>query len=385
MTSSDVPRILRVIPSLDPAYGGPPVSATNSVVAALELGIPTDVVVTVRDEAVSRSAQATERMRRAGARVYTFEVWPEIASRWAPSPALMRWIRRSLANYDVIHVHSVWTLPSLYALAIRRHPGQAFVLTPHEALTDFDQRVGLNVQVKRRLRDLVLRSIDQVIFSSELEQRDSHAGALGVASSVIYHPVPSDREPRRDRRVPPGSVRELTLGYLGRLHPKKNVGLLIQAAGAIGCKLIIAGDAEPSYVKQLTLTAESQADPSRIQFIGFLDRSQHQSFYDSIDLAAMPSQYECFGMSAAEALIAGVPVLVSESTGVAELITRHGGGIVIRPERGDIIRAITSLYSSPDVLSTMFRESAIVAKHLSPYNHAVALRDLYRSALSRVR
>ena len=51
-----------------------------------------------------------------------------------------------------------------------------------------------------------------------------------------------------------------------------------------------------------------------------------------LDVLAMPSEYESFGLSAAEAMLHGVPVLVSERTGIAEVIARHGGGRITRPD-----------------------------------------------------
>ena len=67
----------------------------------------------------------------------------------------------------------------------------------------------------------------------------------------------------------------------------------------------------------------------RVKWLGFLDEAGKERFFQDIDLLAMPSAFESFGMAAAEAVTAGRPVLVSDGTGISEVVRNFGCGWVV--------------------------------------------------------
>jgi glycosyltransferase involved in cell wall biosynthesis len=113
----------------------------------------------------------------------------------------------------------------------------------------------------------------------------------------------------------------LRIGFLGRLHPKKNLDVLIRAVrrASNDARLLVAGEGPSGYTANLKgLVAELEME-DRIEWLGFTEGSSKWHFIDQIDVLAMPSQYECFGMAAAEAIARGTPIIVSQHTGMAEL------------------------------------------------------------------
>jgi glycosyltransferase involved in cell wall biosynthesis len=137
-----------------------------------------------------------------------------------------------------------------------------------------------------------------------------------------------------------------TFGYLGRLHPKKNIELCIRATALLpNIRLIIAGDGPPQYKSDLKRLAEATGVASRVDFLGWIQQRQKRSFFDAIDGLLLVSEFECFGVAAAEALAAGVPIIVSQTTGVTEVVERYGCGVIAECSVPSVANAMQALLS----------------------------------------
>ncbi len=169
------------------------------------------------------------------------------------------------------------------------------------------------------------------------------------------------------------------MGYLGRLHPKKNVSTLIEAGSRLDddVSLVIAGRGDAAYERALTAQAERLL-PGRAKFIGWVSGDDKTRFLSDIDVLAMPSEYECFGVAAVEALAAGTPVIVSDRVGVADIVREHGGGRVVPADHESLAAAIQALLDDRSVLASMAakaRDSALA--HASFSAHGAKLASAY--------
>jgi glycosyltransferase involved in cell wall biosynthesis len=122
---------------------------------------------------------------------------------------------------------------------------------------------------------------------------------------------------------------------LSRLHPKKNIELLLEVfltlakrRAAFDWRLVIAGDGEAAYVDSLKRLVRQKDGEQRVLFAGWLDGAERASALRSAALLALPSHQENFGLAAAEALACGVPVVVSEHVNLAPDIEKYGAGWV---------------------------------------------------------
>ena len=107
----------------------------------------------------------------------------------------------------------------------------------------------------------------------------------------------------------------LRLGFLGRLHQKKSLSLLIKAPpkGDTNISLTIVGiDPEEEALKT---KANALGITDRINWLGFV--RDKEAFFEQIDILVMPSEYECSGMAANEAI-------ASYKTGIDEIIKTTG-------------------------------------------------------------
>lgn len=114
--------------------------------------------------------------------------------------------------------------------------------------------------------------------------------------------------------------------YVGRLVYEKGIQNLISAMPKIlqgynDTKLVIAG--KGGMLDELRAQANRMGLGNKVYFTGYLNSKQVQKMYKCADIAVFPSTYEPFGIVALEAMLAGIPTVVSDIGGLNEIVT-HG-------------------------------------------------------------
>ncbi len=381
-------RVLTLVSSLDPERGGTQTGATNMAVATLRAGVDHVVVAGGNAPARKRALPLTERLESEGAEVKQFPSlpWPpERPDRWGLSLPLVGWVAARVAKFDLLHIHGAWGLALLSGLGAARLRRTPIVVTPHESFTAFDiddSRSDARRRQKLGLKRRYLRAARMFIVQSELEAGASMPQSDRDRLRVVPYPVFDDRRPVPELR-PRGGESGLRVGFLGRIHEKKNLDLLIDAVAAMPghVRLIVAGEGYGDIPERMKARAERAGLGSRVEWLGFVSGGQRDRFFDGLDLLAMPSAFESFGMSAAEAMLHGVPVLVSERTGVAEVIRRHGGGVIAPAAAEAVVEKLTELDRERDSLTGIGAEGqAGVLADLSSSTIGGQLRSAYEAA-----
>jgi glycosyltransferase involved in cell wall biosynthesis len=350
-------RVLRVIDSLDPRVGGPAVAALNSAISASRAGVRCDIAVVVRpgDAEAPWWREVVRRCRDEGIVLSGFPVFaPRLSPRhYDPSAALVWWLlRRGRPRYDIVHADAPWTGACALASTIAAVGGTRLVITPHAVFMPFDlSRGGIRMRMAKRAGARAYgRAADLIVCSSPLEMRDAQSAGLPTAKLTwIYHAVVDEQvstvPPQRPARGPSG----LRVGYLGRLHPVKNVAMLIDAVGRLDGRvsLVIAGRGEATLEDTLRRQAERLL-PSRADFVGWMSGDDKLRFLADVDVLVMPSEYECFGVAAMEALATGTPVIVSDRVGVADIVRARRAGQVASATVESITDALRRYLDDPE-------------------------------------
>jgi glycosyltransferase involved in cell wall biosynthesis len=329
-------------------------------------------VATVDEGAAA--AEAVRRLRESGAVVHSFGASPVASAiRLGISGSLVLWLFRNAGRFEVIHLHGALRASSLAGLIAGRLRGVPVILTPHESLTEHDIRKSRPLKriAKRLVRRLYLRHLTAIVFAAQMELIDSLSGT-GTRAVVIAHPVELPSVVARRRA--PGPLR---IGFLGRFDPKKNLELLLHSLPS-HAELVVAGSGRTEVVARMHAIADRAGAGERVRWLGFIGEDQKAEFFDQIDILAMPSRYECFGMAAAEALAFGVPVVVASATGIAPIVRRYDCGYVVEPEE-ESLRTVLSQEAHLTAKAARAREAAAI--ELAPERHAQALADLYHEIL----
>lgn len=347
-------KILHVTGGLEPELGGTTIAVLNYVAVTAMTDVQSHLLVPIDDDNPALAADLREKIRRTGSEITLVpraRIFKGRASRWGISFGLARWLSRHAREFDVIVMHGGWMFSSVAALAAGRLAGKPCVLIPHESLSDFDvNRKGSAVRIaaKTLLKLIYGRYCGLFLFTSNVEAANSFPKGSTAKSSVFPLPLFGDRVaslPRR-RGADAGAFR---VGFLGRLHEKKNVNILLESLALLPelFSLTIGGDGPVQMRRSLEVLAGNLGIGDRVVWKGFVPETEKDAFFESIDVLVMPSDFESFGIVAAEAMIRGVPAIVSPSTGAAEIIDRHGGGIVVPAEAKAIAAALSSLIKDP--------------------------------------
>jgi glycogen(starch) synthase len=142
------------------------------------------------------------------------------------------------------------------------------------------------------------------------------------------------------------------LVFAGRLVHEKGLQELIKALPLLrdelpGVRLVVAGTGRQLADQQDRAARYGVSD--LIDWVGFLDATELAGLLAAADLVVVPSLYEPFGMVALEAQLAGTPVAVSDTGGLAELVEPGVTGLRFTPESpAAIAAAVRDVVADPD-------------------------------------
>lgn len=234
-------------------------------------------------------------------------------------------------GFDVIHAHD-W-LVTYAAKSLKNAYDIPIVATIHA--TEAGRNSGIHDETQRYINDtewLLTYEATEVIVNSNYMKNEIQRlfglpfDKINVIPNGINLSNFTGIERDYDFRRQYAMDNEKIILYVGRLVYEKGVQHLIAAMPKIlsnyhDVKLIIAG--RGGMMDELRAEASNLGLNDKIYFTGYLNSKQVQKMYKCADVAVFPSTYEPFGIVALEAMLAGVPTVVSDVGGLDEIVT-HG-------------------------------------------------------------
>lgn len=258
----------------------------------------------------------------AGVDVYRAPVLAEIG-RGKVSTAFVGLAARLARQSSVINLHAPMLEAGLIARRVRGVPVVTtyhidLFLPPSPRFTAVSRLVNAAAvdAVDRAARAAVKRSAAAVVNSLDQAQGSKLWPVLQRAS---LHPIPSPCADRTGGRPAYRDGDGMHVGFLGRIVEEKGIEYLVRGFrrhAAPDDRLLIGGDytnvAGGSNIDRIR--AEIAGDP-RIRVLGLLRGHQINDFYASLDVFALPSISESFGIVQAEAMMCGVPSVTTDFPG----------------------------------------------------------------------
>jgi glycosyltransferase involved in cell wall biosynthesis len=254
------------------------------------------------------------------------------------SPSFPATVRKLARRSRVLHLH----LPMLEAAAIMAVSLPVPVVSTYHI--DLWLPPGLvnraAMAAVRRSSSFTLRRSAAVVVNSDDQARHSELWPRLRDARRAAIPAPC-----LDRRGGEPSFRETPgphIGFLGRMVPDKGLEYLVAAFAGIDdprARLLLGGDyltvAGGSVIDMVR--AAEQRDP-RIRILGLLRDRQINDFYASIDVFALPSVAESFGIAQAEAMMCAIPSVTTDLPGGRYPVLATGLGKVVPPRDPDALR-----------------------------------------------
>jgi len=182
--------------------------------------------------------------------------------------------------------------------------------------------------------DFVRQSL---IASCPIERKRIRVIFNGVDTEKFSHNLSCTGDSREALRRELGAEDNgsLIAGVVGRLEKRKGQDIFLKAAaivagrGETNLHFAVVGAAEGDYGRTLKEMAASLGLKGRVIFLGY--RSDASRIYSALDILAVPSLEEAFGLVAAEGMLSGLPVVASGSGALPEFITHERTGLLFTP------------------------------------------------------
>ena len=147
------------------------------------------------------------------------------------------------------------------------------------------------------------------------------------------------------------------VGSVGRLRKEKGQDVLIQAMAIViqsipeACLLLVGDGPDREKLQKLSYDLGLQ---NNVFWAGQIDSDDLHPYYAIMDVAVVPSRFEGFGLTAAEAMAAGLPVLASDVDGLREVVKHEETGYLVTPENSThLADRILALLAAPDNAADM--------------------------------
>ncbi len=338
---------LQTLSHLDPKYGG-----LTAVVPAMAAELQRRAFASVR-LAVFCTPDESVPTQTSGS--VDTQVWPAGHAHWLFDASARRRFAQALKLVDGLHIHGLWDASTCVAASAARKQRKAYVVSAHGMLEPWALSQGATK--KRIYGALVERPTLQraawlhALTSAEADdyRRFGCTGPIAIIPNAVK--APSEIDVNLLETLFPQTAGKRVVLFLGRLHVKKGVELLLQAWAALrgehpNTVLVLSGPGEAEYVGALQARAIGLGIQNQVVFTGMLDVPAKWSALRRAHVFVLASYSEGLSVATLEALSAGTPVIVSESCHMAEVVDEDCGWL-IRTDVGALTSALrNSLESS---------------------------------------
>jgi glycosyltransferase involved in cell wall biosynthesis len=166
--------------------------------------------------------------------------------------------------------------------------------------------------------------------------------------------------------------------FVGRLERDKGIDLLARGARRAGATLTVVGDGP--------LRGELSAQHPEVNFLGYRNPREIAAIAREARILVSPSRWrETFGLTTLEALMSGIPVVVSQFALIAREVAEHGFGLTCNPyDQDELAAALEIMLRDDELVAAMSRRAFAAAAQLAitPERWGDELLALYSERLS---
>ena len=284
-------------------------------------------------------------------------------------------------NPTVLNVTGYFDYAQVLLMIYARFKGVKVVLSSESSTMDHNRSA-----LKERIKSWIINRAD-AFFCFGKSSAD-YLLSLGVKESqiAVKHAAVVDEDIIKTKyaaaksRLVPDISRKRKFIYVGRLAEEKNLEILIESFKSISEKqtaenwdLLFVGDG-PARQKLELLSGTFLSD-NRITFVGGFPWYKVPDWLAASDILVLPSKSEPWGLVVNEAMVCGMPVIVSEKCGCAEdLVINHQNGFTFDPDsQQELETAMLFFIQNPEKIASTGQESL---KLIQPFSSKNVAREM---------
>ncbi|MDB9422809.1 hormogonium polysaccharide biosynthesis glycosyltransferase HpsP [Microcystis aeruginosa CS-563/04] len=388
-------KILQIVPSISLVYGGPSQMVLGLSAALAQLGQEVTIITTDSNGDTGQAPLDVPLgvpVSQNGYQIYYFPCSP--FRRYKFSLDLFTWLANRAKDYDIAHIHALFSPVSSISALIARYRQLPYILRPLGTLDPAD------LQKKRQLKQ---------IYANFLEKPNlAAAAAVHFTSQQECQTAERFNIKTKDIVIPLGvdffNPQALSVGfdlpqnkpiilYMSRLDPKKGLDLLLPSLERLLEKgldfhFVLAGGnpQDREYENRIKNQIERSILGKNTTITGFVTGEVKNSLLARADLFVLPSYYENFGIAVAEAMAAGIPVVISDRVDLHPAVAAAAAGWVTACQLEDLTNTLATAITNPeirqqrgknakDLVFNQYSWSAIADQLLTVYQNLVCNID----------
>lgn len=387
-------RILHITPSLDQRDGGTTMAIGSMARSLAAHGFDVDVAATLSPSDAKQQGLVFDKPTKTDG--VTIRYFERQTTFYKTSLPLSHWLNQHAQEYDLVHIHAVFSFSSLAGAHAARTKRVPYIISPHGILNSWgmkNRRSWIKALSYRLLDKPMLNRAAAIHFTSKQEQDDAARLQLKPESWVIplgVNLAPFQSLPDPDlfyRQFPETRGKPLVL-FLSRIDPVKNIELLLAAFVQVNkaAHLVIAGTGATDYVASLQTLAKSAGIDACVTWAGHLAGDLKLAALAAATIFVLPSKSENFGIALLEAMAAGLPCIASNHVALAVDVAGRDVVQVVPSDSAVLARAIGKQLDDPSgSLAMGHRAAALAREAYSLQAMATALDTIYCGSIRGIR
>ena len=275
--------------------------------------------------------------------------------------SIRRWVTKNAEKYDVFHGLGLKPLTLELCEFFNAEAIPTVVKVTELNPKGLISGVRFKSRFKRQLKSVgafisISKEITQALISIGVERSRIQFIPNGVDSNIFF---PLDQELKRVRRQEIGIRECLTIVFCGAVVERKRPHFIIEALREIledkktDAQLLLVGPApDETYLKLLTSLIDQYKLVGNVKLIGHTDKVEY--YLQAADLFCLPSRQEGLPNAAIEAMSCGLPIVVTQFSGAADLgAGDRKTGIIVDGNIEAIARGIRDFLYSDNLLRSV--------------------------------
>jgi len=385
-------KILVITPYISSIYGGIATVVTEIVKEFGVLDISIDLITTHANESDALDVPLNTWISCHGYRVRYFASWN--INDFIISSSLIYWLFKYVTEYDLVHTHAIFSPLISTAQKICQFHNVPYLVTPHGMLEPWaldykawKKKIYYQFLENSTLNNAVAVQALTIAESNQLKALGFNNTVVvpnGICRQDFEHPS----DPETFYQHFPGTRNKILILFLGRLDPKKGLDLLAPAFAKVHhlfpqTHLVIAGPDSIGFLPTVEKYFSQAGCLDATTVTGMITGSLKSAALAAADLYVAPSYSEGFSVSVLEAMVSGLPCVITTSCNFPEAATAHAAHVV-EISADAIANTLIHCLKYPDEAKDMGdRARQLIIENYTWDKIAIQMIEVYQSILDR--